>query len=281
MSARADAHAHLFAQGYAGRLRSAGEPDGELAAYGRLRRHFGIEAALVVGYEGEPRYLGNNAYILTLARSQRWITPLPYLTLAPPPSLEALRALRAQGAAGYALYLPDQDALDALLAWPAAALAELRQQAGIVSLNLRVPGARRLDELLTALEGCALLVSHLGLPGRFARAPSPGAARETLAPLLALAAHHELHVKFSGLYAISDPGHDFPHAAAAPFVEAVLERFGPQRLLWGSDFSPLLDSVSFAQGADERLLARCSAAERAAVMGGNLLRLLARQPTKE
>jgi L-fuconolactonase len=81
-------------------------------------------------------------------------------------------------------------------------------------------------------------------------------------------------VKLSGLYAISDPPHDFPHAAARPFVDVIFATFGPSRVLWGSDFSPALDHVCFAQLADIHVLAGCSPSEVAGVMGGNLIRLL-------
>ena len=88
-------------------------------------------------------------------------------------------------------------------------------------------------------------------------------------------------MKFSGLYGVSDPAHDFPHAAAQPFVDLLLDAFGPARLFWGSDFSPALDYVSFAQTADVRPLAGCSPDEVAEVMGGNLLRLLDERPREE
>jgi len=119
-----------------------------------------------------------------------------------------------------------------------------------------------------------VLVSHLGSPSRCSRPPSLAAAREQLEPILALAAWSNVNVKFSGLYAISEPDHDFPHDAAKPFVDVVIDAFGPSRMLWGSDFPPALDFVSFAQLADARLLSGCTQAEVDAVMGGNLLRLL-------
>ena len=83
----------------------------------------------------------------------------------------------------------------------------------------------------------------------------PRAAASTLAQ------RDHVAVKFSGLYGVSDPAHDFPHAAAQPFVDVLLDAFGPARLLWGSDFSPALDFVSFAQAADARPLAACSPEE--------------------
>jgi L-fuconolactonase len=150
----------------------------------------------------------------------------------------------------------------------------LRTQRAILSLNARPAATSHLPEVVDALAGCPMLFSHLGLPGQAARVPTAGEAGERLAPLLRLASFDHVAVKLSGLYAVSDPGHDFPHAAAQPFVDLLLDAFGPARLLWGSDFSPALDFVSFAQAADARPLAACSPAEAADVLGGNLLRLL-------
>ena len=49
-----DAHIHLFEQGWGGK----GPADADLTAYLELRRRYGIDRALVVGYEGEVSYAG-------------------------------------------------------------------------------------------------------------------------------------------------------------------------------------------------------------------------------
>jgi predicted TIM-barrel fold metal-dependent hydrolase len=250
--------------------------DDELAVYERLREHHGIERALLVGYEAEPRYAANNAEVIELARTRPWIAPLAYLAVRPAPTAERLRELRSAGAAGFAVYLPSEADGRAFGDWPAATFAELRAQAALISFNAGPAGtvAAVAAGAVDDLDGCALLFSHLGLPGRYAAPPSPADVRERLAALLALAGRAGVAVKLSGLYAISDPPHDFPHAAAQPIVDVLLDAFGPSRLLWGSDFSPALDFVSFAQAADPRWLAGCSATEADDVMGGTLLRLL-------
>lgn len=268
----ADAHLHLFRAGYADGFGGPRGTNAELAAYERLRAHFGIERGLVVGYD-RGQYAGNNDYVLELARAHAWIAPLAYLPAAPP-TAEQLREFHRRGAAGFAVYLPDASDGKALAAWPVDVLAELRAQRAILSLNAKPGATAPLGALADGLAGCAILFSHLGLPGQVDRIPTTAEARERLAPLLALARREHVAVKFSGLYGVSDPAHDFPHAAAQPFVEVLLDAFGPARLLWGSDFSVALDFVSFAQTADDRPLAACSAAEVAEVMGGNLLRLL-------
>ena len=99
-------------------------------------------------------------------------------------------------------------------------------------------------------------------------------------PLLRLAAFPNTMVKISGLYAVSDPAHGYPHAAAAPYIDLLLDGFSPGHCLWGSDFSPALDFVSFAQTVSNPWLDRLTPAEREGLMGGNLLSLLARHATE-
>ena len=59
---------HLFADGYVGVRGSSPAGGDELAAYDAFRQQHGIERALLLGYEGEPPYRGNNAHVLALAR---------------------------------------------------------------------------------------------------------------------------------------------------------------------------------------------------------------------
>ena len=270
----ADAHLHLFADGYGGVSGSSPAGGEETAVYERLRRYHGIERSLVLGYEGEPGYLGNSDYVLALARTRPWMAPLAYLPITPAPTPATLREFRNRGAIGFAVYPASPSEGQAFSDWPSAVFVEIRRQSAVVSVNADPDTTAHMARLGADLDGCAVLFSHLGSPNRCSRPPSLAAAREQLEPLLALAAWSNVNVKFSGLYAISDPDHDFPHDAAKPFVDVVIDAFGPSRLLWGSDFAPALDFVSFAQLADARLLSDCTHAEVDAVMGGNLLRLL-------
>ena len=255
----ADAHMHLFAEGFGGVSGASPAGGDETVVYERLRRYHGIERSLVLGYEGESRYAGNSDFVLSQARTRTWIAPLAYLPVSPAPAPLTLRALRE----------PRRPRLRALPREPVrgpgaermaccGAFAEVRRQRALVSINAAPETTAQMARIGEDLDGCTVLFSHLGSPRRFPRPPRLYAAREHLAPLLVLAARGNINVKFSGLYAVSAPDHDFPHYAAKPFVDVVLEAFGPSRLLWGSDFPPALDFVSFAQLADSRLLSGCT-----------------------
>lgn len=102
----------------------------------------------------------------------------------------------------------------------------------MVSVNVAARDSRRLRELIDACGDVRILVSHVGLPG-------PRRPAAALGRLDELATDPRVRVKVSGLYAI-DPRPD--HPAARDAVAHVMASFGGDRLLWGSDFSPVLDA---------------------------------------
>ena len=122
---RADSHLHLFKESLAGVLGGSPACGDELFVYERLRSHHGIERALVIGYEGEPRYAGNNDYVLSLAATRHWIAPLVYLSVHSPPPVQQLARWRERGAAGFAVHLLNATDARALCTWPQATLAAL------------------------------------------------------------------------------------------------------------------------------------------------------------
>lgn len=269
----ADAHLHLFEAGFPGEYGRSPAGGGELEIYESLRRGHEIGRGLVVGYEGDARFSGNNEAILAYARERDWISPLAHVS--PTVKTETLTTLLDLGFAGIVIYASDEESGEAIASWCPEALSAIDEHAGIVSINATPEATRALGPFVDAIPQASVLFSHLGLPGRVTRVPSPSAARSRLAPLLRLASRENTAVKLSGLYAISDPCHEYPHHAAVPYAQAVLEAFGPQRMLWGSDFPVCLDFVSFAQAAAAvNLLTTLTGGELVAVAGGNLIKLL-------
>lgn len=225
---RVDAHIHLFEHGYSGRL-AAGE---ELAAYERLRIEHSIDRALVVGYEGDARFAGNNAYIGRLAATRDWIVPLHYLDPIIARAETVEKALAA-GFAGFSLYLGADPAAAHRI--PAEVWHAIGRHGALLSVNASPPALGGLAAVAEQSAGGVVLISHLGLPG-------PGdAGRSRMAELVALARHPHVLVKLSALYAV-DPV--FPHLGARTVVRAALDAFGSGRLVWGSDFAPGLDTVT-------------------------------------
>lgn len=263
-SPRADAHVHLFPNGFLDDGRD------ELAWYDQLRTRAGLSDALVVGYEGDPRFAGNNAYLRDLSRRRRWMHPTAFVDVSRPPTADRLRGALESGFAGWTVYLPEGG--PTLSDWTTEQIHALR--GGILSVNATPAALSRVQAAISDLEDTVVLVSHVGLPGSAARGADPASARQRLAPLVALSAYPQVSVKLSGLYAI-DP--EFPHAGATAVVDAVLEAYGPQRLAWGSDFSPVSSSVDDqdVMRSPDWIIERVSADEADAILGGTLLRHLA------
>lgn len=260
---RADSHIHLFECGFSG-----GDPEGsELAGYQELRAQHNIVKALVVGYEGEPTHRGNNAYLATLTKAHDWIAPLAYVDSARPPTAQELKDLWRDGIVGISLYLANHSDGTAWSAWPDSTMEELNSARAIISLNATPDATSALGKALERLRDTRILFSHLGLPGSHPHEPTIDQARKIIAPLLALSDQDNVGVKYSARYAISSP----PHDPARPFVTLLLDKFGPSRLYWGSDYSPALSSVTFDQTLE---IDHLTPDETSAVAGGNLLRIL-------
>lgn len=87
-----------------------------------------------------------------------------------------------------------------------------------------------------------------------------------------LAAESRACVKLSGLVSEAEPG--ATAADLVPFVDLAFEAFGPERVLWGSDWPVLARTSSYAAwwSTTETLLARLTEGQRAAVLGGNAAR---------
>ncbi len=269
-----DSHLHLFRNGY-GRFATQPSPLGDrsdIEAYESLRETHGIGVGLVICYEAEGIDPSNNAYVRDLAASHPWIHSVAYLSPSSPPDAEGLANLLTAGHSGIALYLPDEASAEALQSWSAESWRALSDTNAIVSLNARPEATRHLGHIIRQAENCQFLFSHLGLPGRHDTEPSRGQTIERLSPLIDLAACPNVGVKVSGLYAI-DPVP--PHATAPPFIELLLEYFGVARLHWGSDFSPALDYMGFAETIELACLSALGDSERALILGEGLAAKLA------
>lgn len=101
--------------------------------------------------------------------------------------------------------------------------------------------------------------------------------------LQALAQHRHVHCKLSGLLTectgAARAGGDAGLAALQPVVDALLEWFGPERLIWGSDWPVLELAAGYGDwvALSDRLLAGLGERERAAIRHANAVRFYALQ----
>ena len=277
MPDRADAHIHLFEGAYQGGSLTSrpGVSIKEAALYASFAMEHRVARALVIGYEGEEWAKGNNAYLAEMAAKHEWVAPVAFVDLANPPDVSALELLRDQGFVGLSLYVFNEAQKTGLGGVGGAVWEWLVRHRWLVSVNSRGKWWLAWTPILERHRDLRLIASHLGLPGRFAQPPPEGVAREAMSGVLALAAFPGTRVKLSGFYAISDPPHGYPHPAAWPCVALLKEAFGASRLLWGSDFSPSLDHVTFPQAVEVLDQIPClSEDDRARIRGGNLLGLI-------
>jgi len=133
----ADAHIHLFDRRHTwtaggGPVRLADE----LASYEELRAEHAIGRALVVGYEGDAGFGGNNDHIATLAATRPWMAPVAYRAPDEPPTIDEVAEMRERGFCGISLYAQtNHDAAAAVAAWPRAAVEALASWSAVVSIN--------------------------------------------------------------------------------------------------------------------------------------------------
>ena len=91
--------------------------------------------------------------------------------------------------------------------------------------------------------------------------------------IAALAVRPNTSCKLSGL--VTEAGPRWTDATLAPAVAHLLACFGPERLLWGSDWPVATLAASYGQwhATAERLTATLPAEDRAAIFGGNAARI--------
>ncbi|MCL4299732.1 MAG: amidohydrolase family protein [Anaerolineae bacterium] len=284
MPNHADAHAHFFKAGYVALLPENCrriQPD-EVTLYQGLAQQYEVQQVLAVGYEAEPWAVGNNRYLSQLAASHSWLRPLAFVPEPANLEVAALETWRRELFAGLSLYLfnPQQTASlgqvsDEVWRW-------LVRQRWLITVNSRGEHWVAWPPVLERYPELRLLISHLGLPPAVSTAPDAAAARQALKDVLALARFPGVHVKLSGFYALTRPGYEYPHRAAWPYVEALLAAFGSTRLLWGSDFSPSLEWLSFPQTFGLfQAMPFLNDADRERIEGGNLVALLTEMKRSE
>lgn len=126
----------------------------------------------------------------------------------------------------------------------------------------------------------ALARRHPALPIVIDHAAKPEIARGQLEPwrteMSSLATLPQVHCKLSGL--LTEAGTQPTAHALGPYVEHLLDSFGPQRLIWGSDWPVLELAADYADwwtmaNAMCQAHAGMDAEGMAAIFGGNARRL--------
>jgi L-fuconolactonase len=123
-----------------------------------------------------------------------------------------------------------------------------------------------------------LVIDHLGLQQPF-EPPVPAEPFADLPKLLELAAHDNVTVKISGACTLSrEP---FPYNDLWDPLGRILDAFGLDRCMWGTDWTRAVALLTYEQGVEAfRVTDRLSDGDRAALMGGTLRRVYNWSPAK-
>ncbi len=276
MNIRADAHIHLFGGGYRGGSFTSrpGVSIDEVACYESLARDHNVAAALVVGYTGEPWCEDNNNFLAGLASDHDWLKPVACIDVESPPTVEDMEPLHDRGFVGVSLFAfgeqtPQLNCVSHdVWRW-------LEEHNWLVSVNSDPAGWSAWRPILFRCPRLRLLVSHLGQPPVATTSLKRDEAAAAMQPVTQLAEFPGVCVKLSGFYSLTSPGHGYPHSLAWPYIDQLIEYFPDHRLLWGSDFSPCLDWVTFPQTIDLfEMMPFLNQRTVERIIGGNLLTLL-------
>jgi predicted TIM-barrel fold metal-dependent hydrolase len=113
-----------------------------------------------------------------------------------------------------------------------------------------------------------IVIDHLGLL-QPARPPVPADVWADLPKLLALAQYENVRVKISGACTMSHQ--PFPYDDIWEPVLRVIDAFGLDRCMWGTDWTRTIGMLTYEQGvAPFRDTKRLSENDKAALMGGTL-----------
>ncbi|HEX4408267.1 MAG TPA: amidohydrolase family protein [Xanthobacteraceae bacterium] len=146
-------------------------------------------------------------------------------------------------------------------------------------VNLHIAG--RLDqgiELIRRNPDTQIIVDHLGLVQPH-EPPVPNEPWADLPQVLTLAKLPHVAIKISGACTLSrEP---FPYNDIWDPVCRMINAFGIDRCMWGSDWTRAIKFLTYAQAAEAfRITDRLSASDKTKLMGGTLTRIYGWQPAK-
>jgi L-fuconolactonase len=123
-----------------------------------------------------------------------------------------------------------------------------------------------------------LVIDHLGLP-QPQEPPAPAEPFADLGKLLALAAYANVAVKVSGACTLSHE--PFPYPDIWDPLARILDVFGLDRCLWGTDWTRAVKVLTYQEGVEAfRVTDRLSDSDRAALMGETLQQVYHWSPSR-
>ena len=116
-----------------------------------------------------------------------------------------------------------------------------------------------------------LVLDHLGLRQPF-EPPPPAQPFAELPKVLALAQHDNVAIKITGACTLSHE--PFPYKDIRDPLFRIFDAFTFHRCLWGTDWTRAVALLTYKQGVEAfRVMEQLSDSDRAALMGGTLMRI--------
>jgi L-fuconolactonase len=233
-----------------------------------LMQGAGVERSVVV--QAAPS-VAETRFLLGLADTTEWIGGVVgWIEMASGDAVETLEALATHRALrGVRPMIQDIPDPDWMLGDALTPAFEALERCGLVFDALVTPvHLPRLGSLLKRHPALTVVVDHGAKPD------IAGGGTETWARDIArIAGDTAACCKLSGL--VTEAASDWDDAALRPYVDHLLDCFGPERLLWGSDWPVVELAGGYAawREASLRLLAGLSADQSAAILGGNAARI--------
>jgi len=224
-----------------------------------LRR--GVDGTVVVQARSS---LDETRELLALAGEVPWLLGVVgWVDLTDPAVGDVLAELRGDALVGVRHQVHDEpDPSWLLRADVDRGLAAVERAGLVYDLLVRQRELPAALAVARAHPGLSFVVDHLAKPSL--RTGDTNAWAEGLA---ALAAQPNVHCKLSGLVTEADP-----QTPLVPYLQRVLDWFGPERCLFGSDWPVCLLAADYDHVVD-LVLAALAPGERAAVMGETATRV--------
>ena len=268
-----DAQVHVYERDHPGRpwvdaLHGPPEVTGDdmVAAMATV----GVDAALLVSVHTMYRYDASYAIQVQAAHPGRFALIKP-VDPADPAVAETIADWKATPGA-VAIRIMMRGAVPTDPADPG--INRVLEAAGRHGLPVNLLAYGRLDQvraLAARHPGTRLVVDHLGLQQPY-EPPAPAEPWADLPALLALAAHDNVAVKLTGACTLSREA--FPYRDIWDPVCRILDAFGLDRCMWGTDWTRAVAILSYAQGVEAfRVTDRLTESDRARLMGGTVQRI--------
>jgi predicted TIM-barrel fold metal-dependent hydrolase len=227
----------------------------------------GVDGAILVSPYGLYRFDASYALTVHAAHPTRFGLVKPVDTTDPAVAETISDWAATQGAVGVRIMLnqtPSTDPADPGINRVLAAAAHHD-----LPVNMLVWGRLdQFDQLAARNPDTTILIDHLGIQQPFAP-PAPPNPWADLPKILSLAQYPNIRIKISGACTLSHQ--PFPYDDIWDPILRIIDTFGIDRCLWGTDWTRATALLTYEQGVTPfRTTPRLSDTDRAALMGGTL-----------